>query len=229
MVDPELLKRWCSRFFGYGSWDAPYWFIGLEEGGVDSPEEFQTRLDAWHNGGEPSLLDLDLFHKAIGRSEHTEPDAKLQPTWRPLLRALFRLKGLRNFDNDALRAYQIQWLGRVDGETALLELSPLPAAKTTNRWFQRDPGNPMRTIDVDLLKRLRRTGFTQLIDECEPKVVICYGDLRGWSQHFALMPMHSFYAGTRGSTIVVASHPPGRHAPTNAHWDDIGDYIASRL
>lgn len=71
MIDPALLERWTQHFFGYGSWAAPYWFIGLEEGRVDSEEQFQIRLDAWHSTGEPSLLDLHDFHQAIGEPQHS--------------------------------------------------------------------------------------------------------------------------------------------------------------
>jgi len=32
-LDPAKLQHWIDNFYGYGSWDAPVWFIGYEEGG----------------------------------------------------------------------------------------------------------------------------------------------------------------------------------------------------
>lgn len=47
MVEQQLLKTFMSRFYGYGSWSAKYWFIGMEEGGGDSEEEIERRMMTW--------------------------------------------------------------------------------------------------------------------------------------------------------------------------------------
>lgn len=31
--DPKVLA--ARNWFGYGRWDAPYWFLGMEPGGTD--------------------------------------------------------------------------------------------------------------------------------------------------------------------------------------------------
>jgi len=33
-----------DNFYGYGSWDARFWFIGHEEGGGEVPRKLQTKL-----------------------------------------------------------------------------------------------------------------------------------------------------------------------------------------
>jgi hypothetical protein len=32
VLDDTLLARYAETFCGYGRYDAPYWFVGLEEG-----------------------------------------------------------------------------------------------------------------------------------------------------------------------------------------------------
>src|SRR5438132_787469 len=140
MISPELVAAWTSKFYGYGCWSAPYWFIGLEEGGVDSLEAFRRRLSAWNDRGQPDLLDLHAFHRDIGLAQYASPDTPFQATWRPLIRVLFAAKGMVA-SKEELRKYQGMELGRSSGETALLELSPLPAKTTKDPWFERDPNS----------------------------------------------------------------------------------------
>jgi hypothetical protein len=46
-----MIEAYCKQFFGYGRWDAPVWFVGLEEAGAGTPEELQVRLAAWDQCG----------------------------------------------------------------------------------------------------------------------------------------------------------------------------------
>jgi hypothetical protein len=34
----------AEHWFGYGSWDAPYWFVGMEPGGDDDHASYDTWL-----------------------------------------------------------------------------------------------------------------------------------------------------------------------------------------
>ena len=34
--DDSLLETFAETFYGYGNYNGPYWFIGMEEGGGDS-------------------------------------------------------------------------------------------------------------------------------------------------------------------------------------------------
>jgi len=126
MLDSPLLRAWIANFYGYGRWKAPYWFIGLEEGGVNGESEFVDRLRTWRDAGAHPLLDLRDFHVAIRKLRFFSGGIPLQPTWCPLMRVLFIAEG-RDITTNALRFYQANQLGRFDGETTLLELSPLPA------------------------------------------------------------------------------------------------------
>lgn len=73
------------RFYGYGRWDAPYWFIGREQGqALKENNDLQARYNAWLQLGSPELCDCEEFSAAI--NEHSwHREGKLQSTWRPLI------------------------------------------------------------------------------------------------------------------------------------------------
>lgn len=52
MFDDDLLTVFVRRFFGYGSWEAPIWFIGMEEGGGKRFQELNERFDKWNRRGQ---------------------------------------------------------------------------------------------------------------------------------------------------------------------------------
>ena len=227
MVDPELLAVWNWTFYGYGSWSAPYWFIGLEEGGVDSAEDFEKRVNAWDEMGQPDLLDLREFHLRIGHAEYCQPDAKLQSTWRRLMRSLFVAKGNAPTD-ESLRRYQAFELGRHGSEILLLELSPLPARGVNDRWYLRDDSSSLDFIDVEELREARRDHIAEAIIQHKPRAVICYGEPRKWAAYLSLhVERDKIWTGRRGATLIVAS-PQVRTVQANDHWDEIGRIIASK-
>jgi hypothetical protein len=47
MLNPSALVKYLERFFGYGRWDAPIWFIGIEEAGGHIESELEKRLAVW--------------------------------------------------------------------------------------------------------------------------------------------------------------------------------------
>jgi hypothetical protein len=121
MTSIEEMARYC---FGYGRWDAPYWFIGLEEGMSGKLDE---RIAVWQElGKETGLSDCKKFHERIGVTEHHWPGAEIQTTWRALILMLLTYKTLPN-DEDNILKYQQTALGTCDGETLLTELFGLPA------------------------------------------------------------------------------------------------------
>jgi hypothetical protein len=121
MTSIEEMARYC---FGYGRWDAPYWFIGLEEGMSGKLDE---RIAAWQElGKETGLSDCKQFHERIGVTEHHKDSVKPQATWRALILMLLAYKNLPNDEHNILE-YQRNTLGTCDGETLLTELFGLPA------------------------------------------------------------------------------------------------------
>ena len=49
--DPELLTEFIDTFYGYGTYSAPFWFVGMEEGGGHTLEENLRKVTNWHNHG----------------------------------------------------------------------------------------------------------------------------------------------------------------------------------
>ena len=68
------IKGMARRCYGYGRWDAPYWFIGLGEG-MTPGTSIQTRVEAWrHHSRETGLSDCRAFHEHIGETRfHAGP------------------------------------------------------------------------------------------------------------------------------------------------------------
>src|ERR1700741_2319450 len=61
-MDYEL--EMARRSYGYGRWDAPYWFIGPEQGkGRAEPSGNSQRVNAWRKLGENELCDCLDFHE----------------------------------------------------------------------------------------------------------------------------------------------------------------------
>ena len=39
-----MIEAYCKQFFGYGRWDAPVWFVGLEAADDCTTGQLQARL-----------------------------------------------------------------------------------------------------------------------------------------------------------------------------------------
>ena len=64
-MDP--ISRAAKSWYGYGRWDAPYWFIGLEPGmRADEGERLLERCSAWERLGSPELMGCLEHHDAFG-------------------------------------------------------------------------------------------------------------------------------------------------------------------
>jgi hypothetical protein len=122
MIERERLRAFTQGFYGYGTYSAPFWLIGIEEGGGASCEEIERRLTAWEAHGRAEIDDLATFHEAAEIAiDTTSP----QSTWGPLIRLVLTAKNALATPA-AILAYQHALLGRRGGETCLLELLPLP-------------------------------------------------------------------------------------------------------
>lgn len=173
-VDAKSLA--AKSWFGYGRWDAPFWFIGMEPGGDDEHASYE----AWLALGAGELIDCRAHHlwkrDALGiedpkwtRWHEDMPGRRTQPTWRRLIQLLLGFENKRNaeaLDLDVVYDYQKHRLGRTDPaqrETAVVELGALHApglATTVDRISHRDA-----RIEI-LAQRLLRY---------RPAFALCYG------------------------------------------------------
>lgn len=219
ITDPKALA--AKRWFGYGRWSAPYWFIGKEPGGADEPEQYAS----WLRLGGDELIDCrahDLDCSADGRTGmwHGSPVPKLQSTWRALIATVLGYEGAGSYDAASVRRYQDERWGRSDGDTAVIELSAVAAPSVGDAEALRLTNLPDRIA----LLRTR-------IAENRPKFVVFYGlgndpvhgvpYLTHWSE-IAQRPLADDEPVVVNGTAYVAERHPTAFGTTNAHWIELG-------
>jgi len=187
LLPAELLSDYAQTFFGYGRWEAPVWFVGIEAGGGKDIQTVHDRLQAWAASGHNNdLEDAPSFHSASNNTLWHQPDATLQSTWKQLIRMLLLARGLDDTDN-ALRHYQRTKLGTATGETCLVELLPLPSPGR-NDWnysaWSDLPWLQTRAAYEQKILSHRISLLRERINHHRPRVVIFYGDgqLKHWQR-----------------------------------------------
>jgi len=147
-ITEEGLQHWMNHFYGYGHWQARYWFIGYEESGGDLPEELAEKLGYFSRvhgaAAEPTLCHVrNLYRDIVFRTEG--PRAERYPDFfehrfgaAPVQHGFW--KNLIAFEHGCENqplpdpiAYQQHRLAAPDGTEALLVLYPLPAH--SHAWY----------------------------------------------------------------------------------------------
>jgi hypothetical protein len=240
MLDDRLLQDYAATFFGYGNYQAPFWFIGLEEGGGGSFTEIEGRLTTWQDRGRQELEDVYEYHVQIGARLQISaahwfgPSPRLQSTWKQLCRIALTAKG-QSIDNDALRYYQAQRLGRRTEETCLLELLPLPSPGT-DRWLYKDlsqrPELADRSIYANHYAMRRAAHIQQRVAEYCPPVVTFYGiqaRYREWWGNIADAVFDwvdgGWYRAVRAGTLYLVIAHPAAKGVTNDYFDRVGQVV----
>jgi hypothetical protein len=158
--------------YGYGRWEADYWFIGPEQGMGPHEKDLDQRVKAWLDLGSRELNDCREFHCRIRETRWhcKKPKVQLQRTWRPLLLLMMTfLDGQaedRKADNESLRIYQRDRWGSLEekvGETCLIELSGLAAP---NAKKAKDTGNLLPGRIGHMCGKIR---------DYRPELVVMYG------------------------------------------------------
>jgi len=209
--DAEL-RDMARRSFGYGCWNAPYWFIGPEQGqSRHEQDDLTDRLNAWKDFGCRDLDDCRKCHHYLGVNTWHRPTPRLQPTWRPLILLLMVFKG-KDSDNEALRRYHRDEWGSLNGETCVIELSGLAA---------HDLRVP-RDRDSWICERV--AFIREQILSNKPRVVVMYGtgSDRAWN---AIAAPETLVLGNAachlGTLFVMVPHPASRRFK-NEDWRRIG-------
>lgn len=185
-LGPEDLDRLLA-FQGYGNPGGEFWFIGMEEQGEGTALELRWRLSF------APIEDLIAVHE---RWEQFKPgdgfDAeRLIPTWATMCKIVLRLGGVADWsDTNEIRTYQAQRLGRLDGETFLTEVLPLPARGTAH-W---PSGSPIHSRgEYETVVRPRRIAMLRdLYAQHQPRYVFCYGKAN-WDHHRGIFPDVTFH------------------------------------
>ena len=204
----------ARRCFGYGRWDAPFWFIGPEQGqGSDENDDLAHRFKAWCDLGSDELCDLEQFHLAINERRWQR---KLQQTWRPLILLLMTFLE-KPADKESLLSYQRDKWGRANGETCVIELSGL-AARSSAVHRDRETFRQQR-IEV-IREKLNQLKHNRRI------LVIMYGkkQLPSWEAIAGQSFGSNNIRKLDGITYAWTPHPVA-FGMTNKFWTDLGSEL----
>lgn len=245
----EVLLSRLEHFWGFGQYDAEYWFIGMEEGGGDELQEVSKRLLVWEQNGSPELIDNYEYHLGIseyGYENFFEGKIRLQNTWAKLIRAFLNIENPdKDYTVSDIKEFQAHCWGRGDSNNCLLDIFPLPSPSASKWNYDKWCGLPiLRSRDMykTALRDKRINKIKERIATYNPKVVIFYafGDdyLRIWEQvseiEFTPENRHkvfkdkSVYLSKREETIYVVTYQPSA-VWNNQYWDNVGKFIHAQL
>jgi hypothetical protein len=228
-----MIEAYCKQFFGYGRWDSPVWFVGLEEAGAGTPEELQARLLAWDQRGRRELEDAPAFYPVCGQIQWHGPNATLQRTWRQLMRMLLLARG-EPVKEVALLEYQKQTLGAFSGNVCLTELFPLPAP-SQRQWPYADQENLpawMRNREQFMQTVLpgRAATLREKIALHHPRAVVFYfWKPRSFAEAVAgrelqpIIPEKLLGLERNGTAYFITGHPAGNYP--DDYFDGLGQYF----
>lgn len=225
-VDSDLLQAFMKGFYGYGSYEAPYWFVGIEESGGNSVGDIVRRLRAWDGRQRPEIDDLQGFHSS---AEIEISLTKPQRTWRPLIQFVLRCKD-ESVSKESVCEYQASRLGREGGETCLLELLPLPRpgarAWPYSSWSTLPAVTTYRAYEKAVRAARTETILSRIRQYC-PSVVVFYGKSDFWRNTVSIDAAAGgwgFDAGKIAKTAVfVTAHPCARSNDASTRFDAIAD------
>ena len=199
LTEPEL--EHLLNFIGYGSLDAPVWFLGMEEAG-GGEANLRARLK-FHE-----VEDCAEAHRLLGITKHHEGKRVIQRTWRGMCYLMLKMDG-KATDAESIRAYQAESLGRFGGQTLLVELMPIPKAGI-GAWGYEEliPQYASREDYYRKVKPRRLVYLRGLLRDHPPRMVVGYG--KGyWPEYRALfgtvdfVTQGQFQVGRQAGLMVV--------------------------
>lgn len=233
MLDADRLRAFMRTFYGYGNWNAPLWFVGMEEGGGADLKEIAVRLASW-DGSE--LMDIREFHRGLQGIDWFAERPRLQSTWSKLIRIALCAEQAP-CSGEAARKYQRDDLAKGTGRTALIELLPLPS-RSLGDWIYAELNLPEladRDQYSEHLKDRRIRTIRARIDEYRPAAVVFYGLAcrSDWQKiadaefEFTATSRHGV-AQTGSTRFILTRHPVAR-GTTNDEFCAIGSELAGLL
>jgi hypothetical protein len=198
-----------ENFIGFGSPEAKYVFLGMEEGLLS---EATLDADLAVRSGYEQYMDLyDAQAKLADTQKYFGERPVNQPSWRPICDLMLRLtEGVAEPTLPERLQYQAEMLGRKNGQTLVAELMPYPRKKAPKSyWPYKKYGrfDDYETYRECMLKKrlsLLRSLFAM---PCERKLVVAYGK-SDWTDFKKLFEtdwtsVPPFETGQVGETAVV--------------------------
>ncbi len=182
-LTPQEAKKIAS-FLGYGSPEAPVWFVGYEEGlGNMSDDEAMKNLKV--RGGFDSVMDLREAHLQLleeGRHIDIEINPPSTLVWRFMAKIALARNGCADWQKSNTAKDYVKGklgrrkLGHGGDDTFLTELSPIPTGRNSDtRWM------------TEILKcypqikgviETRKAELRERAKKSPPRLVICYGEAK---------------------------------------------------
>ena len=196
MINTELLQDFMNNFFGYGNLKSDFWFIGMEEGGGNTPEEITSRLEVWERSQKPTVLDICEFHREITNDKGKNfgylfngVKSKYQRTWGGIIKILLNYYGDQSPGINVVKEFQSSQLGRHDSNNCLLEVFPLPSKGVNNFDYPKWTNNYLtsRTTYKAGMKELRVRRLKNLIKENKPSVVVFLSSSPEYMRYWSLI------------------------------------------
>lgn len=235
-IDDALLQRYMETFVGFGSYEADFWFVGMEQGGGRDLEEMQRRLVAWKRQECEEVVDFSKYHDDIDESRWMGANARIQPTLGKMIRIALAARG-QAVTPAAVREYQTKRFARTGGETLIAELFPLPS-RSIGHWIYSElqslPHLKTRESYRMALRDRRMSLLRERIDRYRPHAVILFG----WSycdEWRSLLrtdmaelnePAPGILRGQRGDTTCIVCRHPTSFGAKNAYFEAIGQLLA---
>jgi hypothetical protein len=216
MITTELVHRRIANFWGYGSFKAPTWFAGMEEGlGPETELEERFRV----SDGKATI---DI-RRNMARIPHAmrwfqPPRPPIQPNWKyPLALCLFLRNG-RPPTPEEIRAYQLDMLGDVNRkDSCVIELMPLPARSSRDEDWQYSKHVGSRRKYLEKYKPERVRQLRTLIGTHRPRLVIFHAmtylsdwtDVIGAGLHQITRQMYFAAAGSTTFCVIPNANSRG--------------------
>ncbi|MBL7698484.1 MAG: hypothetical protein JNK79_10005, partial [Chitinophagaceae bacterium] len=194
LIDEKALKYWIDNFYGYGSWNARFWFVGHEENGGDLPEEVAEKLNYFYGLKElnaPTLCDIrELYRHVAFRIEGPRAekfsnfhdhrfgsDATLHGAWKNIIAFTHGYESKKL--PDLLKYQQKSFALASPPNEALIQLYPLPAHN--HAWYYawldlpQFPFLKSRALYQEHVYPNRIQNILKNISVCMPEIVVMYG------------------------------------------------------
>lgn len=179
ILEPELVQSRINTFWGYGSLDAPTWFVGMEEG-LESDATLAHLAERFRVADGKITTDMRRgMENVYGHTRWFNENALVQPTWKYPIALYLYIKLGRIPTKIEVRDFQAFKLGDSElKETMNVELMPLPSNKAQERtWLYGGlgiPGLSTRSEYIATYKPERVRKLRELFHTYQPKLAIFY-------------------------------------------------------
>jgi hypothetical protein len=217
----DMARKW----YGYGRWDAPFWFIGPEPG-MDPSEDnnLRPRCNAWIKLGAGELVDCKEHHFGFGWYDwHREvPRPRIQKTWEKLIRLLLFVRNGEAPGAEDIRSYQQRFWGMKSGETCVIELCSLAANKLKVKKGVTWDANCFREERIETIRRRISVHKPALVVMYRKSAKLHWESIAGGP--FSDAPDIRMIGG--GPTqAVFADHPVSKDGVSASYWLRIAENL----